>query len=179
MCGGPYPPCRAAGGYSQVINTPPPSCVRAVFQLGELCYSCVSCYSFRAELCYVCYSFWEEQCYVLQVLGPVTLSGVDSPPPPSLSLPPPSPSPPLPSPSPRRHGLRHPLPGRRRRRRRLRLRLCRRCPTRSVRLCRPRHPRYCRGTRHLSLSLIVILDRASSRRFDRCAERHGFLVDFA
>ena len=40
--------------------------MRAVFQLGELCYSCVSCYSFRAELC-----------YVLQVLGPVTLGGVE------------------------------------------------------------------------------------------------------
>ena len=68
---------------------------------------------------------------------------------------------------PRRHGLRPPLPGRRRRLRRLRLRLCRRCPARSVRLCRPRRPLHCRGTRHLcSLSF----DRASSRRFDRCAQ---------
>ena len=66
------------------------------------------------------------------------------------------------------------LPGRRRRLRRLRLRLCRRCPARSVRLCRPRRPLHCRGTRHLcSLSF----DRASSRRFDRCAEHHEFLLE--
>ena len=75
---------------------------------------------------------------------------------------------------PRRHGLRHPLPGRRRRRLRLRLRLCRRCPARSVRLRRPRRPRHCRGTRRLSL----IRYRASSRRFDRCAERHTFSLRF-
>ena len=90
-----------------------------------------------------------------------------SPPASFPSSPPPSPSLPQPSPSrrhlattiaidrhrPRRHGLRHPLPGRRRRRLRLRLRLCRHCPARSVRLRRPRRPRHCRGTRRLSHSI--------------------------
>ena len=77
---------------------------------------------------------------------------------------------------PRRHGLRHPLPGRRRRLRRLRLRLCRRCPARSVRLCRPRRPRHYRGTRRLSHSIAPHRDGSIGVRN---VNRHGFnIVDF-
>ena len=72
---------------------------------------------------------------------------------------------------PRRHGLRHPLPGRRRRR----LRRRRHCPARSVRLRRPRLPRHCRGTRRLSHSIAPHRETVRSV----CGTSWFSLLDFA